>query len=286
MRVLLCLLMLSACASAPEKPTVKLTLDWLPNPNHVPLYVGLEKGFFQEVGIDLEILKTPDVVDGIFHVISNQSDLAISYMPSVIQAIEQGAKVQPVGKLIEKPLNCLIYYQDGTINTPQDLSNKTLGYSLDGTTHTLDTLLENNAITPSKKLNCHFDLTGMFLSRQVDMLYGAYWNIESVQLTSENLPCEHFTLEELGIPTYHELIIISKQGKQYDAFLEALHKSITFCQKNPDEAFTLYAALNPDKGQETLKWEKKAWILTLPLLPTSPQIDPTIWNNYKSFILG
>ena len=38
---------------------LKLALDWTPNINHIGFYVAKEKGFFEELNIDLEII-SPD----------------------------------------------------------------------------------------------------------------------------------------------------------------------------------------------------------------------------------
>src|SRR5699024_6363709 len=38
------------------KTTVRFALDWTPNTNHTGLYVALHKGYFEEAGIDVEIL--------------------------------------------------------------------------------------------------------------------------------------------------------------------------------------------------------------------------------------
>ena len=39
---------------------VTFLLDWTPNTNHTGIYVALEKGFYNELGIDLEVLNPPE----------------------------------------------------------------------------------------------------------------------------------------------------------------------------------------------------------------------------------
>jgi NitT/TauT family transport system substrate-binding protein len=282
-RLFLLMILLTGCCK--DNRRVSLVLDWLPNPNHIPIFVGQQKGFFADEGVDLEILKAPDVVNGVLYTLSGQCDLAVTYMQTAIFAKEQGLDFDIVGKLIDRTLNGLIFVQDGTIKEPKDLSGKRLGYSVDGASDRLADILKNNQIEPLSQHNCHFDLTGMMMADQVDVLYGAYWNIESVQLKQKGLACGHFTLEELGVPNYHELIVVAKEGKNHANFQRALQKSIDFCKEHPKEAFELYFATQRDKGQETMEWEKEAWEMTRPVLPTNQDVDMAVWDEYKNWLL-
>ena len=45
-------------AEEPEKIT--FVLDWTPNTNHTGLYIALEKGYFEEVGLEVEVVQPPE----------------------------------------------------------------------------------------------------------------------------------------------------------------------------------------------------------------------------------
>ena len=85
---LLLLLLLFSCSKSSDKTT--LLLDWLPNPNHIPLYVGKKMGFFSKAGINLEILKSNDNASNMGHLSFRQVDLVVTYMPSFAKAELQG----------------------------------------------------------------------------------------------------------------------------------------------------------------------------------------------------
>ena len=53
---------LTACGTTKKEKLEKVTfvLDWTPNTNHTGLYVAQEKGFFEEVGIEVEIVQPPE----------------------------------------------------------------------------------------------------------------------------------------------------------------------------------------------------------------------------------
>jgi len=286
---------LQSCQSADSESTketqTRLMLDWLPNPNHVPFYVGLDQGFFANEGISLKILKIQDPSDPLAYLSSGLVDIAISYMPSVIQAMSHGAPLQAIGILIDEPLNAIIYRSDLGISTPADLNGKIIGYSVDGSgTKILDELLSVNHITLKEKHNVSFDLVSMIGTKRVDALYGAFWNIECEQLRSLGIQTDYFTLTELGMPTYYELIAMAKKGTQAaspefeNKFQRALQNSIDFCLKAPEEAFEIYLRYNPDKGKKVVDWERQAWIKTLPALARQQVVDPVVWETYARWL--
>lgn len=263
-----------------EKKQIRLLLDWLPNPNHIPLYVGLENHYFQEEGIEMIIQKMHDNGGGISYLTSKKAELLVYHMPGTLKACAKGAQVKIIGVLIDKPLSGFIYLDDPGIQKPEDLSGLRLGYCLGGPdTSFIDFLLDQGNIIPSEKKNVSVDLISAIGTQRVDFIYGGFWNIESAQLESLGLKTRYFPLEQFGVPRYHEMIVLANEGSKeakpefVGAFQRALQKSIDYCLKHPMEAFECYKIHNPDRREKTLAWEKEAWQMTYPLLTTSQKID-------------
>jgi ABC-type nitrate/sulfonate/bicarbonate transport system permease component/ABC-type nitrate/sulfonate/bicarbonate transport system substrate-binding protein len=269
-----------------------LVLDWLPNPDHVPIYVGIEKKIFEKYGIPLEVYKVTDPSDPLGYLTSEKADWAVYYMPDTVIAKRGGAELQAVAKLIGVPLRGLIYREGEGIHKPSDLSGRIAGYSIDGTsTRSLDALHIANNIYPKDMVNIHFDLVTSLGLKKVDYTYGAFWNIECEQLTMLGVPTSYFTVEELGVPTYPELVIVSKSTSKMTGpdlmgrMQLAMQESIDFCCEHPDEAFDYYLAANPDKSESTQRWERKAWEKTVPLLATDQVIDQEAWDVFERWMV-
>jgi len=279
--ILFCGLLVTGCQKTEESgKQTRLLLDWLPNPNHIPLYVGQDKGFFAESGIDLLITKLQDPSDSIPLVTSGQADLALFYMPDTIRAIQRGADVEVVGVLFKKPLNGFIFREGEGIKNPKDLNGKSLGYCLDGSgTTVLDYILEKNQITPNDKKNVSFDLVGTLGTKQVDVIYGAYWNIECEHLRALGVNTQYFDLIQMGYPNYYELVVLAKEKspqthlEAVSSFKKALQKSIDYSAAHPEEAFEIYLKANPDKSLNTANWERQAWYKTYPHLASDQEMD-------------
>lgn len=271
---------LAGCQSSPGPAEKSLMLDWLPNPNHVPLYVGIEKGFFADEEVPLAIRKISDPADPLVYLSAGKVDLAISYMPSVVQTNAHGGDIKIIGILIPTPLNAFIFRKGEGINSYRDFNGKVIGYCIDSTGRAcLDHLLASRNVQPGEMRNVVFDVVTALGTERIDVVYGAFWNIESEQLHSKGIETDHVALSEFGVPNYAELAICAKAGSENttDHFIEnfqsALQISIDYSKKHPEEAFEIYALANPDKSEKTLEWEKAAWEKTYPLMPSHQHVD-------------
>lgn len=281
----------AGCSSAQPKKPYRLMLDWNPNPNHVAIYAGVAKGFFDDAGIPLEILKLNDPADTFPYLTSGQADVGINYMPHYLRTYEQNSSLTPIGYLIKCPMNCLLFPKSLGIKEPKDLNGKAFGHSNDGLIgRCLACLLHKQNITPSAIRKVGFNLVTSLAMGKVDVLYGAYSNIESEQLRAFGLDSDYMTMEDLGMPYYFELIFLTSktsplaEPSKAKAFRWALQQSIDFAKKFPDEAFDFYIAANPDKSPFAQRWEEKSWAQTLPLLATNQDDEPQVWSKFSQWL--
>jgi NitT/TauT family transport system substrate-binding protein len=278
------LVMVSSCQSSGD---TRLVLDWLPNPNHVPIYAGVEKGFFRDEGIDLEVLKVHDPSDVLSYVTSGMADVGISYMHHTVQAYARGADIHVVGALFKQPLNGLMFRSDSGIESLQDLSGKVIARSVGGVDHLmLEGVLRDHAVEPALVRKVGFDLVTVLGERQADALYGAYWNIEGAQFESLGIATDFLSIQEYGAPHFYELLLVTRIHSETfrSGFRRALEKSIAWSKAHPDEAFSIYAKANPDKRTATLAWEQRAWERTHPLLARDQSLDPDVFLTFYEWL--
>jgi NitT/TauT family transport system substrate-binding protein len=293
-------IILSACTKVEPKASsgneCRLMFDWMPNPIHVPFFVGKKMKFFEEEHIDLSFSKAL-ALDPLQPLATGQMDLVISYFPRTLAACVKGAELKIIGKLIGEPLDCFVVLEGSGIKTPIDLSGKLVGLADSHFTSFYFNFLVSNVTTiPPRKQNVNFDLVTALAAKQVDAIYGAFWNIEPEQLEAMGLKTRYFSVTEFGVPPYDELVIVSKRNTRFaskdftERFQKALQKSIDFCLKNPKEAFDIYIAENPDKGPKVLKWEEKAFKRTLQVYARSQKFSEdrvkafVQWALYKGMI--
>jgi len=269
---------------------VSLLLDWMPNPNHVVLYAGIEKGIFKKHGIDLTLKKLSDTADTIPYLTSGLADLAIYYSAHTLRSVAKGADVQIAGILIKEPLDALVFRADSGIKKLADLSGKVIGSATGSVSSAYAKSLEERGIKVKEFKKLTFDLVAALATRLVDCSFGCSYNIEPEQLNAQGIETRYFKISEFGIPDYYELIILSgitpvvKESSFPEKFHKAMTESIAFAKESPDEAFKLYAKANPNKDEKTLLWEKKAWNTTLSLLPKEQKVDLEILKKYAEWL--
>ena len=111
------------------KTTVRFALDWTPNTNHTGLYVALNKGYFEEAGIDVEILpfnnSNPEVL-----VDAGQAEFGISFQDTASMSMASGADLKSVLAVEQTWATEVAVLADrDDIQSPADLDGLTFGGS-------------------------------------------------------------------------------------------------------------------------------------------------------------
>jgi len=263
-----------------KQDKVKLLLDWWPNPNHVPLYVGLKQGIFKKHGVDLSILSLQDPPDSITYLKTEQADLAVYYMPQTLRAHALDKSIRVAGVLIDEPLQGFLVRKDSGIENVGDFEGRSLGVFPEGMTIAyVDTMqkLKNFAFKEIKHVQ--FDVAAALYTKSIDVISGIFWNIEPHQLSANGVETRAFKLKDVGFPNYPELVVITggtfadKNPKKLDGFRKALDESIAYVKSHQDEALSIYFSMHPDKSHLTKEWEAEAWKTTAPLLAKSQDLD-------------
>ena len=115
---------LAAQAPAPQK--VVFALNWFPVGDHAAYWVALEKGYYRQRGLDVDMQNSKGSGDSIAKVDSGRADVGLADSAVVIAASGRGAKVKVVGMVFDKsPLN-VWSRKDAPITKPKDLEGKTV----------------------------------------------------------------------------------------------------------------------------------------------------------------
>ena len=287
---LLCLLLLKPCpGQAGEKLTV--LLDWFVNPDHAPLYVALEKGYFKEQGLEVELIAPSNPNDPPKLVAAGKADIAVSYQHQHQMQVDQGLPLVRIATLIATPLNSLVVLEEGKITSIKDLKRKTIGYSVGGfETALLKVMLENEGLTLNdvKLVNVNFSLSPSLFTGQADAVIGAFRNFELNQMAIEKRPGRAFLVEEYGVPSYDELILVANRKGLVDPklrkFVDAVEKGVQYLINHPEESWKLFVS----HGRESLDDElnRLAWKDTLPRFALRPgALDQNRYNRFAEFLL-
>ncbi len=281
------LLFLSTQSIAADKLT--LILDWFINPDHGPIIIAAENGYFAEQGLEVEIIPPANPADPPKMVAAGKADLAISYQPQLHLQVHAGLPLVRVGTLIATPLNCLLVLQDGPINTLADLKGRKVGFSVAGVEEALlGAILKPHGLELSdiELVNVNWSLSPSLMSRQVDAVIGAFRNFELNQMDIEGIPGRCFYLEEEGIPAYDELIYVANREGYADdriaRFLAATEKATQYIVNHPQKSWEIFSATAKELQDEL---NERAWRDTVPRFALRPAaIDAGRYARMETFL--
>jgi putative hydroxymethylpyrimidine transport system substrate-binding protein len=293
LRRCLCLAVLVlALASQPASAAAdKLTvlLDWFVNPDHAPLVIAREGGYFARAGLDVELIAPADPSGPPGLVAAGQADIAVDYQPSLMLQVKEGLPLVRFGTLINTPLNCLIVLKDGPVKSLADLKGKKIGYSVASFQDAyLTAILKTAGLTAADVtlVNVNFNLVTALLSGQVDAAIDGYRNFELIQLALEGKPGIAFYPEEHGVPPYDELIYVTSRKLRNDPrlprFLAAIREATAFLTARPDEARAMFMRAHPDLDDEL---NRRAFAATLPFFASDPgALDGARYQRFGEFL--
>ena len=289
LRLILLFLLLTANNLA-AKDKMTLLLDWFINPDHGPIIIAKEKGYFSDQNLEIEIIAPADPSAPPKLVAAGQADLAVSYQPQLHLQLTQGLPLIRVGTLVATPLNCLLVLENGPIKTPQSLSGKKIGFSVAGVEEILlSAILEKYGVKLEdvELVNVNFSLSPSLMSGQVDAVIGAFRNFELNQMKIENVPGKCFFLEEEGVPPYDELIYVAN-SKNIDKekirkFLKATELATQFIINNPEESWKIFASTSKELDDQL---NRMAWADTIPRFALRPPaFDAGRYLEFQDFLL-
>lgn len=289
MRPALAALALLAATPAAARDELTLVLDWFVNPDHGPIIIAEEQGYFADAGLDVEVIAPADPADPPKMAAAGRADLAISYQPQLHLQVAEGMPLVRVGTLVATPLNCLLVLEDGPVDEIADLEGRKVGFSVSGFEEALLAAMLGRAgldLTDVEPVNVNWSLSPALMSGQVDAVIGAFRNFELNQMELEGVDGRCFYPEEHGVPTYDELVYVANpETMDADAirrFLGATGKATQFIVNHPRESWEIFAGTSAELRDDL---NERAWADTIPRFALRPEaLDQARYATFEAFL--
>ena len=274
-----------------------LALDFFVNPDHAGIYEGLERGYFERAGLDVKPRVPSDPSAPIKEVAAGRADVAISYEPEVFLAREQGLDVVAIAAVVDEPLTSLISLPEAGIAEPDDLSGKT--FATAGIPYQADYLqtIATEAGIPSsdiEQIDVGLNLLPALLGGKADAILGGFKNVEGVDLELRGETPLVVPVDQLGVPTYDELVLVAEAERVRDdpeelrLFVEALSKGTADAVADPAAATQVILAAGEGLDPRLTRAEIDA---TLPFLAAEEgrpygEMAAEEWETFASWMAG
>lgn len=296
------ILFVAGCGEKQETETkvtsrqdVTLVLDYFPNANHAAIYAAQASGAFERAGLNVTIQPPADAATPLKTLEAGKADFVISYEPEILLARSQGAKIQAVQALVQKPLTSLISLPKHPVRQASDLAGKTVGTAgISYQAAYLDTILADGGVNPKKvkRADLGFNLNQPLVAGRVDATLGGFWNYEAIELDRKKKDPVVRRVEDLGVPTYNELVVtatedtVRNRGPLVRRFVQAIGFGAKEVKDNPAAGLDplLQASKGLDRGLQEASLKA-----TIPVMfPAEDHpfgyLDPVAWVTYARWM--
>ncbi|MBE6687628.1 MAG: ABC transporter substrate-binding protein [Ruminococcaceae bacterium] len=263
--ILLCVLMILPFVSCTKKEENEITvvLDWTPNTNHTGLYVALEKGFYEELGLKVNIQQPPE--DGATSLVaSGKAEFGVDFQDylAAAYATDDPLPVTAVAALIQHNTSGIISMADKGINSAKDLEGKSYA--------TWDLPIEKAMIKDCmEKEGGDFSKLELIPSTVTDTMTAIQTNVDSVWIyyawdgvacETKGLETNYFAFKDIDPAfDYYTPVLIANNSFLKDspelakAFLEATQKGYEYAIEDPGKAADILLKYAPELDRDIVK---------------------------------
>lgn len=277
------LLTLTGCGGQAEQnsenglETVNVVLDWYPNAVHAFLYNAIEKGYFAEEGLDVQLQFPSNENDALSLVAAGQAQVGIYYPMYVIEArAAQNVPVKSIGAICQEQLSVVMSLAEKNITGAADFAGKNIGYGGAPLTEALiRTMMEHAGVDPQSitLTNVGMDLMSAMTTGRVDATVGGMLNHEVPQLEQEGFAVNTFKMSDYGVPADYELVFVSNDDTIENdpdllrGFLRACQKGFADMKNDPSGSLDLLLSRqNAENFPLTRSVEEQSMDLLIPAM--------------------
>ena len=248
----------SGSGSAGGTQDATLVLDFIPGAVHAGIYEAMQKGYYEDNGINLKIIEPTSTADTLKLIDAGKADFGIADGIDLATQISDGREAQGIMALLQRPPGGLITLEKDNITDPKQLEGKTVGITgVPSDTAILNTIMKDAGGNPddANVVTIGFNGVQSLEAGKVSAFTG-FIPADGVQVEADGYPTKSFPLDENGGPSYPGLVVFSTESKIDDnpdlmqGFVDATVKGYQDALNDPQEALSALLAQTQglDKG--------------------------------------
>ena len=274
---------------------VSIVLDWTPNTNHTGLYVAQKLGYYEEAGLEVEILPAPEGGSSAL-VAAGGADFGIDAQDTLAPAFvgEDALPVTAVAALIQHNTSGIISLASDNIQSPKDLEGKTYAtwenpveqaiikslMEADGGDFSKLNLIPSTVSDVITALNTNLDTVWIFYA----------WDGVATELKGYETNFMDFAKINPTFDYYTPMIIannsfLAENPDTAKAFLSATAKGYEYAIENPDAAADILLEAAPELDPEIVKASQE-WLADQYIADAEKwgYIDPARWDAFYAWL--
>ena len=262
---------------------VTVMLDWMPNTNHTGLYVAKDKGFFEEQGLDVEILQPGEGTTADQLVASGKADFGVSYQEGVTQARATDIPLVSIAAIIQHNTSGFASLKEANINNAKDFEGKRYGgWGSPIEEAMLQAVMKREGADFAKVENLTLGATDFFTSIGKDAdIEWIFYGWDGIEAKRRGIDLNLLMLKDLdpALDYYTPVIATNEENiannkDLVEKFLVATTKGYEFAIDNPEQAADILVKNAPELDAELVKASQE-W------LSSKYQDDASQWGVQK-----
>jgi len=249
---------LAAPAQAQGKDKVVLMLNWYVYSEHAPFFLGKERGFYDQEGIDLEIQEGRGSGVTAQAVAAGSATFGYVDVPTMIKVASKGAPIRAVGVALQVSPMSVMGFSEKNIKTPKDIVGKTVAMTPgDSMSQIWPLFLKKTGLKDGDYKVVSGDAQtklNAVINGQADVLLG-YVMDQNIKLQdATKKPVQVVRFADYGVNLISSGVVTSKDtlaGKPdlVKRFMRASTRALEEAEKNPEAAVDATLKANPKAGQ-------------------------------------
>ncbi|MBZ4487590.1 ABC transporter substrate-binding protein [Microbacterium sp. cx-55] len=255
-----------------ELTSVKLQLQWLPQGQFAGYFAAVDQGFFEEEGLDVEIIPSGGDIVPQDALANGDVDYAIAWVPKVLGSIEAGANLTNIAQIFQRSGTLQVSWADSGIDSVADFEGKKIGSWGFGNEWEIFAAMAAEGLDAStvEIITQDFNMNA-FLQGDIDAAQAMTYN-EYAQLLETVDPDtgELYTPDDFNVISYEDTAGAMLQDAiwadterlegdtEYQettvAFLKAVIKGWAYAAENPEEASEITIAAGSGWGPSHELW--------------------------------
>ena len=275
---------------------VRVVLDWSPNTNHTGIYVALDKGWFAEEGLEVDIALPPE--DGALLLLaSGRAEFAVDFQESLGPAIANSSlPVTAVGAVISHNTSGLMSLKSAGIRRPRDLEGKRFAsWETPMVTAVIRTIVEGDGGNFGAVKMISNMATDAFsaLATDVDSIW-IFYGWDGVAAEIRGLEFDYLDLGTVNpaLDFYTPVLVVNNawaaaHPEAAKRFMKALSRGYTFAMENPGEAAEILLRQAPELDGELVR-HSQTWLASRYQGNAARwgEIDPARWEAFYRWMYG
>ena len=242
---------------------LRLGLEWFLNPDHVPLLLAQDRGWFADAGLDVELIEPEEHLDAVEAIENGEMDCAVTEPLHLVEDRAKGEMCVGFARFLHTNGGVMAKAE---IERPRDMAGKRIQYPGapgPGGPAIVATMVEaDGGPTGTEdgygRVGNSFYHTDALTDGKADVATLVFHNFEIVEARHRGLDVRLFSLKDWGVPDFCQLILITHPDKldaereTFDALVRVLRRGVDAVKQDPAAAREVYFRMTDSDPGDTL----------------------------------